>query len=279
MRDALRHARGPAERVAAADVVYVSGGNTANMLAIWRVHGIDRALREVWQRGGVLGGWSAGANCWFEDSVTDSFGPRLRELGAGLGFLPGSFCPHYDTELERRGTYTRLVREGILPPGYAADDDAAFHFEGTELREVVSQRDGARGYRVTPRRRGAARGAPAVRRVAIVASASGNGKTTLGRELARRLECRSRARRLHHGPTGRGDRRRSARARGASSPATTGSSTGVSRQARRSGARARERVVWLDLPLRVWLPRLVRRTCGGPGEDALERQPETFALS
>jgi dipeptidase E len=139
----------PAERVAAADVVYVNGGNTANALAIWRVHGVDRALREVWERGGVLGGWSAGANCWFENSITDSFGPELRELGAGLGLLPGSFCPHYDVELERRGTYTRLVRDGVLPSGYAADDDAAFHFEGTELREVVSQRDGARGYRVT----------------------------------------------------------------------------------------------------------------------------------
>jgi dipeptidase E len=138
-----------AERVAGADVVYVNGGNTANMLAVWRVHGIDGALREVWERGGVLGGWSAGANCWFEDSVTDSFGPELRQLGGGLGFLPGSFCPHYDGEPERRPTYTRLVRDGVLPPGYAADDDAAFHFEGMELREVVSQRDGAHGYRVT----------------------------------------------------------------------------------------------------------------------------------
>jgi peptidase E len=139
----------PAERVAAADVVYVNGGNTANALAIWRVHGVDRALREVWERGGVLGGWSAGANCWFEDSVTDSFGPTLRALGGGLGLLPGSFCPHYDGEPERRPTFTRLVREGVLSPGYAADDDAALHFEGTELRGVVSQRDGARGYRVT----------------------------------------------------------------------------------------------------------------------------------
>ena len=139
----------PAAHVAQQDVIYVGGGNTATMLAIWRVHGIDRALREVWERGGVLAGWSAGANCWFEDSVTDSFGPELRELGTGLGLLPGSFCPHYDGEVERRPTYTRLVRDGILPPGYAADDDAAFHFEGPELREVVSQRDGARGYRVT----------------------------------------------------------------------------------------------------------------------------------
>ena len=140
----------PAERVAAADVVYVNGGNTANALAIWRVHGVDVAIREVWERGGVLGGWSAGANCWFENSVTDSFGPSLRPLGDGLGFLAGSFCPHYDGEPQRQPTYTRLIRESALAPGYAADDDAGFHFEGTELREVVSQRDGARGYRVTP---------------------------------------------------------------------------------------------------------------------------------
>ncbi len=139
----------PAAHIAKQDVIYVGGGNTANMLAIWRVHGLDRALREAWERGAVVGGMSAGANCWFEDSVTDSFGPTLRALGGGLGLLPGSFCPHYDGEPERRPTYTRLVRDGTLAPGYAADDDAAFHFEGTELREVVSQRDGARGYRVT----------------------------------------------------------------------------------------------------------------------------------
>jgi peptidase E len=139
----------PAAHIADQDVIYVGGGNTANMLAIWRVHGIDRALREAWQRGAVVGGMSAGANCWFEDSVTDSFGPTLRALGGGLGLLPGSFCPHYDGEPARRPAYTGLVRDGTLPPGYAADDDAAFHFQGTELREVVSQRDGARGYRVT----------------------------------------------------------------------------------------------------------------------------------
>jgi dipeptidase E len=140
----------PAAHIARQDVIYVGGGNTANMLAIWRVHGVDRALRDAWERGAVLGGMSAGANCWFEDSVTDSFGPVLRPLGGGLGFLTGSFCPHYDGEPERRPAYTRLVGEGTLSAGYAADDDAAFLFEGTELREVVSQRDGAGGYRVTP---------------------------------------------------------------------------------------------------------------------------------
>jgi dipeptidase E len=139
----------PGSHLAQQDVIYVGGGNTANMLAIWRVHGIDSALREAWSRGAVLGGWSAGANCWFEDCVTDSFGPDLQELGDGLEIHSGSFCPHYDVQPERRPTYTRLVREGVLPPGYAADDDAGFHFQGRELREVVSQRDGAQGYRVT----------------------------------------------------------------------------------------------------------------------------------
>ncbi len=141
----------PAVRVARADAVVVSGGNTANMLAIWRVHGVDRALREAWERGAVLGGASAGANCWFQASVTDSFGPQLAPLRDGLGLLAGSFCPHYDGDELRRPVYTELVRRGF-PAGYAADDDCALLFEGTELREVVAQREGASAYRVTPER-------------------------------------------------------------------------------------------------------------------------------
>ena len=137
----------PAARLDGQDVIYVSGGNTANALALWRVHGIDAALRAAYDRGAVLAGWSAGANCWFEDTVTDSFGP-LRPLGDGLGFLRGSFCPHYDSEVERRSTYTHLVANGMAP-GFAADDDAALVFRDGELVEVVTQRDGARAYRVT----------------------------------------------------------------------------------------------------------------------------------
>ena len=132
----------PAEHLATQDVIYVSGGNTANALALWRLHGIDDALRAAWERGVVLGGVSAGANCWFESCVTDSFGPRLEPLHDGLGLLPGSFCPHYDGEELRRPVYSALVEDGF-PAGYAADDDAAFHFAGTEVREVVSSREGA----------------------------------------------------------------------------------------------------------------------------------------
>ncbi len=131
------------------DVIYVSGGNTANALAIWRVHGFDRILREAWEAGVVLTGWSAGMICWFEAGVTDSFGPQLEGMRDGLGFLPGSACPHYDGEGERRPVYTRLVREGF-PPGLAADDCVALRFDGTELAEVVSARDGAGAYRVSP---------------------------------------------------------------------------------------------------------------------------------
>jgi dipeptidase E len=138
----------PAERVAAADAVLVAGGNTANMLAIWRLHGVDRALREVWERGGALGGASAGANCWFEACVTDSFSTELDGLDDGLGFLAGSFCPHFDGEERRRPVYTQLVADGF-PAGIACDDGVAAVYRGTELVEVVADRAGPLGYRVS----------------------------------------------------------------------------------------------------------------------------------
>ena len=129
------------------DVILVGGGNTANMLAIWRVHGLDRILARAWEEGVVLGGSSAGANCWFEGSTTDSFG-GLAALGDGLGFLQGSFSPHYDGEPMRRPTFQRLVGDGTLPGGHAADDGSAIVFHGTAVAEVVASRPGAQGYRV-----------------------------------------------------------------------------------------------------------------------------------
>jgi peptidase E len=134
----------------AQDLILVGGGNTANMLAVWRVHGVDAVLREAWEAGIVLAGWSAGAICWFEGGVTDSFGPELQPLEGGLGFLAGSFCPHYDGEPERRPTYRRLVAEGFSP-GFAADDAVGLRFDGAELAECVTEREGAAGaYRVEP---------------------------------------------------------------------------------------------------------------------------------
>jgi peptidase E len=131
------------------DVLYVGGGNTANMLALWRTHGIDRELRTAWEAGTVLCGLSAGMICWFASSVTDSFG-RLAPLHDGLGFLPYSACPHYDGDPQRRPTFHRLIREG-LQAGYAADDGAALVFDDHELVEVVSSRPQATGYFVERR--------------------------------------------------------------------------------------------------------------------------------
>jgi dipeptidase E len=131
------------------DVLYVGGGNTANLLALWRMHGIDRAIRAAWEAGTVLCGLSAGMICWFECSLTDSFGP-LAPLRDGLGLLPGSACPHYDGDLgesERRPRFQALIAAGF-PAGYAADDGAALCFRDTELAEVVTSRPRAGAYRV-----------------------------------------------------------------------------------------------------------------------------------
>jgi peptidase E len=134
------------------DVVYIGGGNTANMLAVWRLHGVDRALRAAWRQGIVMAGISAGANCWFEASSTDSFGP-LVALRDGLGFLPGSVCPHYDGEKNRRPAFHRFIASGQLPDGFALDDRAAAHFVGQRFVEAVSSRPGAKVYRVFRRGR------------------------------------------------------------------------------------------------------------------------------
>jgi peptidase E len=131
------------------DVIYVGGGNTANMLAVWRVHGLDEALRAAWEQGVVLCGSSAGMICWFEAGLTDSFGPQLEGMRDGLGFLAGSACPHYDGEELRRPRYRQLVDDGF-PAGWAAEDGVGLHFEGTELVEVVSALPGKRAYRVEP---------------------------------------------------------------------------------------------------------------------------------
>ncbi|MFL5926964.1 MAG: Type 1 glutamine amidotransferase-like domain-containing protein [Gaiellaceae bacterium] len=135
------------ELIVEQDAICVSGGNTANMLAIWRVHGVDRLLREAWENGVVLWGASAGMICWFEAGVTDSFGPQLTGMDC-LRFLPGSACPHYDGEERRRPRYRELI-EGGFPEGVAADDGVGIHYVGTEIAEVVTCRPSAAAYRVT----------------------------------------------------------------------------------------------------------------------------------
>lgn len=130
------------------DIIMVGGGNTANMLATWRVHGVDSVLEKAWKSGVILCGGSAGSLCWFECGTTDSFNlNQLEPLFDGLGFLPGSHCPHYDGEEQRRPLFHRLISEGFAP-GYAVDEDAAIHFVGTDVRKVISSRENAGAYYV-----------------------------------------------------------------------------------------------------------------------------------
>ena len=131
------------------DVVWVGGGSVANLLALWRLHGLDDSFRRAWQAGVVLGGVSAGSICWHAGGTTDSFGPQLRPVTNGLAFLPFSNGVHYDSEAQRRPLYQRLVADGTLPDGYATDDGTGLLYRGTELTEALSEIKGKGAYRVT----------------------------------------------------------------------------------------------------------------------------------
>jgi peptidase E len=129
------------------DVVMVSGGNTANMLAIWRLHGVEDALRKAYRNGTILTGWSAGCICWFEAGITDSFTLELGPLRDGVKLLPGSACPHYDSEERRRPVYAREIAAGMAP-GIALDDAVAARYEDERLVEIVSAKPEGRAFHV-----------------------------------------------------------------------------------------------------------------------------------
>jgi len=128
------------------DVIWVGGGSVANLLAVWRVHGLDEVLRECWERGVVLGGVSAGSICWYVGGPTDSYGTDLRLSPPGLGLLPYGNGVHYDNEEQRRPLLHALVDKGDLPTSHATDDGVGLVYEGTELVEAVADRPGVAAY-------------------------------------------------------------------------------------------------------------------------------------
>jgi dipeptidase E len=145
----LAHERvDPVEHLLGQDAIYVGGGSMRNMLAIWREHGIDTAMRDAWNAGVVLAGLSAGAMCWFEGGVSSSGGAP--GVVTGLGLLAGSLSVHLDSEPERLPVYRAAVARGELPAGHAADDGAALVYRGTRLAECVASRAGAGVMRVAP---------------------------------------------------------------------------------------------------------------------------------
>jgi peptidase E len=130
------------------DVIWVGGGSVANLLAVWRVHGLDEVLRECWTSGVLLGGVSAGSICWHVGGTTDSFGLDLRAVTDGLAFLPYGNGVHYDSEEQRRPLLHGLVADGVLPTSYATDDGVGLYYEGTELVEAVAERPDVAAYKV-----------------------------------------------------------------------------------------------------------------------------------
>jgi dipeptidase E len=129
------------------DGIVVSGGNTLNMIAIWKAQGVDKILRKAWDNGIILAGGSAGSLCWFEHGTTDS---RPKEITTveGLGFLEGSHCPHYDSEPTRRPRYHGYIQSKAFKPGYACDDQAGILFSDNTVEKVVALREESNAYYV-----------------------------------------------------------------------------------------------------------------------------------
>ena len=132
----------------AQDVIWASGGSVVNLLALWRAHALDRILRECWESGVVLGGCSAGSLCWHLGGTTDSFGPQLRPVTNGLGWLPFANGVHYDSEAQRRPLLHKLVGDGTLPTAYATDDGVGLIYRGTTFVEAVAEENGKFAYLV-----------------------------------------------------------------------------------------------------------------------------------
>ena len=134
------------------DVVWVQGGSVANLLAVWRVHGLGPVFRRVWESGVVLSGVSAGSICWYVGGTTDSFGPELRPVTNALALLPYGNGVHYDSEARRRPLVQSLVADATLPETHCTDDGVGLVYHGTSLVEAVAETDGKGAYIV--RRKG-----------------------------------------------------------------------------------------------------------------------------
>ena len=130
--------RRPEEALGRADVIWVGGGSVANLLALWRLHGVDTAMTEAWERGAILGGVSAGSICWHTGGPTDSFGTDLVAVTNGLALLPYGNGVHYDSEAHRRPLLHQLVGDGVLPLSYATDDHVGILYEGTQPVAVIA---------------------------------------------------------------------------------------------------------------------------------------------
>jgi len=135
------------QQVMSSDAVFVGGGSPGFLMQIWRKCGLDKIIKRAWAEGIVLSGMSAGAICWYEDGFRNTTPDLWRRIKC-LGFLEGSFCPHYDKRGELRKAYRKMISTGEIVNGYGVQDSVALHYIGTELKYIVSAVHGARAYNV-----------------------------------------------------------------------------------------------------------------------------------
>lgn len=131
-----------------ADIIYVGGGNTKSMLAVWKEWKLDKLLLKAYQNGKVLCGVSAGAICWFEQGITDSWASNLNAMDC-LGFIDGMACPHYQEEKDRRPSVHKLLKNKNTIPGYAIDGGAAVHFKKGEYYKSLQFYSNSNVYKVS----------------------------------------------------------------------------------------------------------------------------------
>ncbi len=127
------------------DIIYVGGGNTKSMLAVWKEWKLDILLKKFYNKGKILCGVSAGSICWFEKGITDSWASNLNVLDC-LGFIKGNNCPHYDGEKNRRPSVHKFIENSKIDNCYASDDGAAIHFKNGELYKSISFYKNANSY-------------------------------------------------------------------------------------------------------------------------------------
>lgn len=130
-----------AEQILNSDVVWVGGGSVANLLALWKLHEVDKALRQAYEKGTILGGVSAGSICWHQGGPTDSFGATLRAVTNGMALLPFGNAVHYDSEAQRRPMAHQMVADEIFDTMYATDDGVGILYEDEIATEVIADRD------------------------------------------------------------------------------------------------------------------------------------------
>ncbi len=130
------------------DIIFVGGGNTKSMLAVWKDWSLDRILKEAYDSGVIMCGVSAGAICWFERGITDSWAEDLRVMDC-LGFIDGACCPHYDEEPERKPFVTESLSSGDLEACYSIEGGCALHFIDEQPFKSVAFEKNKNAYFVT----------------------------------------------------------------------------------------------------------------------------------